>query len=551
MPGVNQSLEKEVQGVRFSAINTPANLPSRSSASHAKRARPFGTLEVALPSPLPPALRSAVVPDESIGWYVNHRDLPTLLDGLLAHDAPIARLSVGTEGADADINAYLAYLRQPSQVTHPGGSVYMPTANLSHWQHGPLDFNPLKRLTDDTSDLPALSTITVLGEQFEGWGASAVDQLALALSWWVACCDPLTDLGLPIATVFARTELTLPTGSDFFPDLAKFRALRSLVELVAQAYGVADQVSRPRIRAVSGVHNKTFYDSDGNLLRNTTEALASLVGGVDTLALRPHDFLSPSAGAFGIRMVTNAYQVLRHEAHLGKVHDPAAGSYFIEDITRQLVERGWQQFLNWEDQGGFSKLLIDGTLEAHCRANLTEQTQAYRTHRRIAVGATRYGSALEQNTELLATSVDRGALPFERIRNTLDRQVAQGRPRPAVGVAVQPDAPVANQRKNYVQDVLTCLGLGSIVAPIAELSTLATDPSVLALVFCGTDSFYQSTVLALLQSSPNVTYPRWIAGGSTYTITQVRKAGGNGVLGIGHDLIAPFEPLINSWLHET
>ncbi len=547
-----QPLDKMIDGVRFPAINTSSDLPLPDPDSHAASLRPFGTLEVALPAPLSPMLRKTVLAADGVGWRTNERDLPTLLDWLSASDSPLPRLSIETTEPNPDLRTYLAYLREQFVASLVSGAVYLPVTQLSYWESNSVDLISLQELTQETSDLVDLATITVRGNQFEAWGARVTDELALTLSWWATYCDQLTDLGLSVETILARTELTLPTDADYFLSIAKFRALRSLVDKIAQAYGLADHsLIRPQVRAVSGLRNKTFYDLDTNLLRNTTEALAALMGGADTLALSPHDFLTASPDPFGVRMVGNTYQILRHEAQLSKVSDPAAGSYFIENLTGQLVEQGWQQFLDWEQQGGFVKLLKNGALEAHCRAKAAEQTTAFRAHRRIAVGTTRYGNAQEQSREALDDSVERWALPFEAIRNTIDQGVAQSKARPAVGVCVQPDTTLANHRRHYVQDVLACLGLATREFILVELSEPANDPSLLAIVFCGTDTYYQTTVADVIRQNPEVTHPRWIAGGSDETVAKVRQAGGDGVLGIGHDLIALIEPLINRWKHEA
>ena len=546
-----QSLEKMINGVCFSAINTTSDLPPPAPDSQTKSPSPFGTLEVTLPTPLSPAVQKTVLSIKASGWKTNPRDLSILLEWHAASNASFARLSVEPTEPDFDLGVYLAHLREQPNAS-VSGAIYLPLSHLSHWQTDLPDLNVLNELTHETSDLVNLSTITVRGNAFEKWGASATDELALTLSWWVAYCDQLTDLGLSIETILACTELSLSTDADYFIGLAKFRALRYLINKIAQAYGVAENAgARPRVRAVSGLRNKTYYDPDSNLLRNTTEALACLLGGVDTLSLLPHDFLSALPDPFGIRMVSNTYQILRHEAQLGKVADPAAGSYFIENLTGQMVEKGWQQFLDWEDQGGFTKLLKNGTFEAHCRTSANQQANAFRTHRQVLVGATRYGNAQEQSSEPLDATVDRGALPFERIRNAIDQGVAQGKCRLRVGVGLQPGSSVANQRKNYVQDALVCLGVAAQELPLSELSEPLNVSSLVAVVFCGTDAFYQTMVVDTLRANPNATYPRWIAGGSAETIHQVKQAGGSGVLGIGYDLIALIEPLINHWIHET
>ena len=367
-----QSLEETINGLRFSAINTVSNLPPPAPNNQTKSAPPFGILEIPLPTPLIPALRKTLLATQASGWKINPPDLSMMLEWHSDSNAPFARLSIEPTEPDVEISSYLAYLREQPD-TSMSGAIYLSLAHLSHWQTGSPDWRALHELTRETSDLVNLFTITVRGDQFEQWGGGAINELALTLSWWVAYCDQLTDLGLPIETILARTELSLSTDAEYFIGLAKFRAVRYLINRIAQAYGVAeDTEARPRVRAVSGLRNKTYYDQDTNLLRNTTEALASLLGGVDTLSLAPHDFLSASPDPFGIRMVSNTYHILRHEAQLGKVTDPAAGSYFIENLTEQLVNKGWQQFLDWEDQGGFIELLKNGTLEAHCRAQANQ-----------------------------------------------------------------------------------------------------------------------------------------------------------------------------------
>ena len=546
-----QSVDKTIDGVRFSAINTLSDLPPSAPSDKIKDWRPFGTLEVVLPTPLPPKMRTTTLATEASGWKTDPCNLPTLLDWQSSNNVPLTRLSVEFSEPNPDLSAYLLFLRKQANA-EVSAAVYSPITQLSHWQTHLPDLTSLVNLSQETSDLVNLTTIAVRGDAFARWGARATDELALTLSWWVAYCDQLTDLGLSIEVILARSELSLSTDADYFVGLAKFRAVRSLIDKVVQAYGVTDPAqTKPPVRAVSAVRNKTYYDPDTNLLRNTTEALASLLGGVDTLSLIPHDFLGSSPDPFGIRMLSNTYQILRHEAQLDKVADPAAGSYFLENLTGQLVEKSWQQFLDWEDQGGFVDLLRNNTLEAHCRANASRQASAFQTHRRILVGATRYGNAREQNPEPLDASIDRNALPFERIRNAIDRSVAQGKSRPVVVVCVQPVAPVANQRKNYVQDVLVCLGIAVRVVAADEPPVLTEHAPPIALVFCGTDGFYQTTVVDALLADAEVAYPRWIAGGSSETIQQVRQAGGSGVLGIGHDLIALVEPLINNWMHEA
>ncbi len=313
---------------------------------------------------------------------------------------PPRRLSLDIDSlSDEGLAPYLDYLHRVAQDSSLQGTVYLPAGKWEYWRQsaGSVHLNSITDLLTTTTNAPSVCAITIPGDTFHALGATVIDELAMTLSWLATYCDLLTNADFAIELILARTEITLATGSDFFLDLAKFRAIRGLVGKIAEAYGIKDwsAQTQPTIRAVSGTINKTLYDPDGNILRNTTEVLSALLGGADVLSLLPHDFLYPSSGEFGRRMTRQAYNILRHEAQTERVYDPAAGSYFLEDVTRQLVEKGWEQFLELEEEGGFQEMVRSGALVAKCQQRAAERVQRFNTQQNVVVGATRYANPHE------------------------------------------------------------------------------------------------------------------------------------------------------------
>ncbi len=487
------------------------------------------------------------LPSESVAEYINY---------LTQHQHPFSGVSWQTNTPSAEVrNVYLDYFRIRQGAYRTQGAVYGQPLVSGNEAAVATAIGQVVQWTQEARDAPTVRTVTVAGDVFHRWGASVTDELAMSLSQWVAYCDVLTDQGWPMSDVMERSEITLATGTGFFQDMAKFRALRSLTRKVGKAYQLPATTTLPTLRAVSGVRNKTLYDPDSNILRNTTEALAAQLGGADTLLLQPHDFLYTTAHSFGERMASNVHHILRHEAHVGRVHDPAAGSYFIENLTQQLVEKSWKVFLQFEKSKGFSALLTDGTLMNRCRTHAKQLQQRAATHQGISVGATRYTNPKEHIADAprsVAFETFRTAAVFEEVRHRFDVAVAAGKPRPALQFLVQKDnAPSAliNQRTHYAKDWLHALGVAYQEQPMATEGDLTIAPSeqTLGVVFCGTDEFYQHTVCPLLADDNKNPMIRWVVGGGAEVTKEIRQSGSNGTIGLKHDATPMIKQLIQAY----
>ena len=144
---------------------------------------------------------------------------------------------------------------------------------------------------------------------------------------------------------------------DQFMTIAKLRAARQLWARVAEVVGAAD-AGAATVHAVTSLPMMAQRDPWVNMLRTTLAAFAAGVGGADTVLVHPFDGAIPggfpgTAASFARRIARNTQLLLLEESHIGRVLDPAGGSWFVEDLTAQLAEQAWQHFQDIESRGGF------------------------------------------------------------------------------------------------------------------------------------------------------------------------------------------------------
>jgi methylmalonyl-CoA mutase len=136
-------------------------------------------------------------------------------------------------------------------------------------------------------------------------------------------------------------------------------------------------------------------DPHVNMLRHTTAAMAAVLGGCDTLTVRPFDDCVRAPDRFGTRIARNVQLILQHEAHFDIVDDPAAGAYYLETATDQLARRAWDRFQTLEANGGLLAALRDGRVQSEIGDVRAERCRAVDDRDRVLVGTNHYPPADE------------------------------------------------------------------------------------------------------------------------------------------------------------
>lgn len=238
-----------------------------------------------------------------------------------------------------------------------------------------------------TLDSPYFRPVGVYSHDFHNAGATATQELAFLLARLADTYDFLTDAGLSVEQLAPKTLLSVSVGTSYFLEIAKLRALRVLWQRFVHAY---EQAHHPPF-----VHaqTSTFYDAAvtpyTNLLRATTEAMAAVIGGCDTLTVHPYDTVLSAPSEFSERIARNVSVLLKEESYLDKVADPSAGSYYVENLTQQLVERAWTLFMRVEQMGGLAKAFAAGFVPDEIERSYRAKLEAVQNGR-VLVGVTKF-----------------------------------------------------------------------------------------------------------------------------------------------------------------
>lgn len=237
---------------------------------------------------------------------------------------------------------------------------------------------------------PGLGSVAADTSPFHDAGANAVQELAIALAIGVKYLRELGGRGLTAESVAGKLHVSLGIGENFFMEVAKFRAIKSLWAQMLRAFGVSAQAQRVRLHARGGLRNKTRRDRHVNLLRLTSEALAAAIGGVDSICLPAFDAPTGKSDAFSRRLSRNIQLLLQQEAQLTQLVDPAGGAWHIEILTDQLARAAWRQFQRIEAEGGLLAALQSGTVQAEIEAVAERRRHDLATGKAILVGANAY-----------------------------------------------------------------------------------------------------------------------------------------------------------------
>lgn len=272
-----------------------------------------------------------------------------------------------------------------------------------------------------TASLPRYRSISITGNLLNDAGAYSYQELGFSLSYGNQVLGALIEKGLAPSLAAKKIKFELGVGSNYFMEIAKFRAGRWLWAEVVNAYkppcppyiecentaadGTCLCAAKMNIHASTSRFNQSLYDPYVNLLRTQTEAMSATIGAVDSLTVRPFDEAFETPSEFAERIAVNQQLLLKEEAHFDKVTDPSSGSYYIETLTVSLAEQAWKLFLETEEKG-FYEALKAGTVQDAIAASSDARLNALANRKEILLGTNQYPNFTETMAEKLADPKD-------------------------------------------------------------------------------------------------------------------------------------------------
>jgi len=261
-------------------------------------------------------------------------------------------------------------------------------AQTGRWQeHREADAAAWTKLFTDTAPY---RTLCIDAAVYHNAGASPAYQLGCALA---QLHEYLTLPGIQPEATAGRIQVNVATGPDYFFEISKLRALRKVFALLLETYGADTQIY---IHAETAYRNLTAYDAYNNLLRTTTEAMAAVIGGCNSLSVTPFDAVLRSAHEFPERMARNIQLILKEESYFSQVSDVSAGAYFIETLTEQLAEKAWDYFREIERRGGLISCLLTGSIQETVKGFAQQEQERFATGTEVLVGVNKYPNPNER-----------------------------------------------------------------------------------------------------------------------------------------------------------
>ncbi|WP_434035464.1 methylmalonyl-CoA mutase subunit beta [Formosa sp. 4Alg 33] len=228
------------------------------------------------------------------------------------------------------------------------------------------DHRALETVLKNSSHLK--SSVSVNLELYQNAGATITQQLAYGLAHANEYLNRFSEI--------FKTKITfkVATGSNYFFEIAKLRALRVLWHTLASEYNVNTEC---HIIASPSKRNKTIYDCKTNMLRTTTESMSAILGGADSVCNMAFDSLFHKHHTAGEQKARQQLVILKKETDYTPINNPVNGSYYIETLTHQLAEKSLALFKDLEGQGGFLKLLKGGSIQKKIKENAQKEQEQF------------------------------------------------------------------------------------------------------------------------------------------------------------------------------
>ena len=405
------------------------------------------------------------------------------------------------------------------------------------------------------AEMPGFDTIGVNAHVFTNAGATIVQEMAFALAVGAEYLDKLTEKGLTIDEIAPKMRFNVAVGQNYFMEMAKLRAYRLLWANIVKAYcgeggpstgsGTAE-TCKMHIHATNAELGMSLYDAYVNMLRTTTGTMSAVLGGVDSFTVMPFDAPFELPTDFADRIARNQQLILKEEAHFDKVADPAAGSYYIENLTESLAVAAWELFNKIQDEGGYLEAVRKGMIQGLIKESAAKKFSNVATRRETILGTNQFPNFTEtmkftpeawvmeaddrrdEKAEVETIVTFRAAQQFEKLRYATD-VYAQDHKRPVAWMFTYGNLAMRKARANFASNFFACAGIQVVDNPgfktLDEGIAAAREVKPEIVVICSSDEEYgEGNALKIYEALKNDTIVV-LAGNPEGTVDILKEAG--------------------------
>ncbi|MEM6826623.1 MAG: methylmalonyl-CoA mutase [Pseudomonadota bacterium] len=253
-----------------------------------------------------------------------------------------------------------------------------------------------------SANMPKFNSISISGYHMHEAGATAVQELAFTIADGKEYAKRAMATGLDIDAFAGRLSFFFGIGMNFFMEIAKLRAARTLWYRVMDDLGAKSERSK-MLRTHCQTSGVSLQEQDpyNNVIRTTVEALAATLGGTQSLHTNALDEAIALPTDFSARIARNTQLVLQEESGITNVVDPLGGSHYIEALTSTLVEEAEKLMATVDEAGGMTAYVDTGAPKAEIERAAAEKQTMVDQGKTVIVGVNKYQPSDEELIDTL------------------------------------------------------------------------------------------------------------------------------------------------------
>jgi len=298
---------------------------------------------------------------------------------------------------------------------------------------------------------PKFNSISVSGYHIREAGSTAAQEIGFAFANAIAYLDECKRQGGDLNESAQRVSWIFNTHNHFFEEIAKYRALRRLwARLMVERYGITNPSAQMlRTHTQTGGSTLTAQQPKNNIARAALQALAAVVGGVQSLALSCYDeaLALPTTEAQQIALRTQ--QIIAFESGAADTIDPMAGSYYVESLTNTLEDEARKIMSRIEDMGGSVAAIEGGFMQYEIQEASMRWQREVEAKERIVVGVNEYIDPDEDATPIFRPNLEVVDAQIKRLN-----EVRAGRDQAATDAALQRLREASNQDVDLMEPII-------------------------------------------------------------------------------------------------
>ena len=279
---------------------------------------------------------------------------------------------------------------------------------------------PSMRIVSDIIDftskkMPKFNSISISGYHMQEAGASLVQELAFTIADGLEYIRAANRRGLLVDDFAPRLSFFFAIGMDFFMEAAKLRAARYLwSEWTKKLFNCKD-IKSQMLRTHCQTSGASLQEQDpyNNIIRTTIEALAATLGGTQSLHTNSFDEAIGLPTDFSAKIARNTQLILQYETGITNTVDPLAGSYFVENMTKEIIDKANDLIEKIEAMGGMTVAVIKGFPKSEIEKSATKRQAKIDSGEQVIVGVNKFKSDHQDTIEIL--DIDNNAVRDEQI----------------------------------------------------------------------------------------------------------------------------------------